>query len=431
MNPALRRVSARLLRSWALAPFLLLPGAPAFAEDLDPAALELEQAADLAVNNQPLLEAQRQAVRAAREASIAAAQLPDPTLVTGLSDLTLTGPDRYSLTRESDTQVMVGVKQVFPGAGKRELRGDREVAEAGRLAAELSEQARMVRREASMAWLDVWQAVESQAVLKASLVEARRQEQAVDIAYRSARASQADLFAARVAFELLTDQLANLEQQEGHARNQLRRWIGADADRVICPDRPAWPAPDLGALLAHLERHPHVAAQERAVVVAEAEQALAKAEYRPDWSVQVGYGHRPAFADYASIQFEVGLPLFTRNRQDRLLAARSAGVQQAEQLKQDWLRQHRAEIQLNVTDWQRLNARLSHYDASILPSSQQRFDAALAGYAAGNGPLASLFEARRMLLDIRMQRLSLQGDAARHQVELQYFANVSAPEIDP
>lgn len=430
LEHARRRARTRLLNTALLA---LLAGAlpPAAAEDLNPAALELGEAAELAVTAQPRLDAQRQSIRAARESAVAAAQLPDPTLVGGLTDLTITGPDRYTLSRESDTQFMLGVKQTFPGGNKRELRGARGEAEAERLGAELDEQVRMIRRETGLVWLDVWKAIEAQALVKESIGEARHQEQAVEIAYRASRATQADLFAARVAVELLNDQLANLEQQEWHARNQLRRWIGADADRLICPDLPAWPAPDLAALLAQLERHPQVAAQARAVTVAQAERDLAKADYRPDWSVQAGYGYRPEFADYASLQFEIGLPFFTRNRQDRSVAARSADVGRAENMREDVLRQNRAQITLNAADWQRLQQRFERYDRIILPQAQSRLDAALAAYGAGGSTLLALLDARRSLLDIRMQRLDLQLDAARHQVALEYFSNVVPKETQP
>jgi cobalt-zinc-cadmium efflux system outer membrane protein len=420
MHTHSRRAHAWLLKTLAA----LLAGAcfSATADETDPAALELPEAAELAVTGQPLLEAQRNAVRGARAAAVAAGELPDPVLVGGLTDLTITGPDRYTLTRDSDTQFMLGVKQSFPGGGERALRGRRGEAEADRLAAELDEQQRMVRREASLSWLDVWRATQAQDVVRASIAEAERQVQAVEIAYRAGRAAQAELLAARVSAELLADQLASLQQQEWHARNQLRRWIGQDAERLICPDLPAWRAPDADRLIRGLETHPHVTAQARAVTVARTEHDLARADYWPDWSIQAGYGYRPAFADMAMLQFEVGLPLFTRNRQGRVAESRAADVERTEQLKEDWLRQHRAEIRLNVNDWERLQQRFARYDDVILPQSQQRLDAAMAGYGAGRGTLTMVLDARRSLLDIRMQRLELEVDAARHQVQLAYFS---------
>src|SRR5687767_15672271 len=105
MKPLIRRARARQLRIHAFVSLLIAALAvPAAADDVDPAALELEEAQDLAVTAQPLLDARSQAVRSARAAAIAAKQLPDPMLVGGLTDLTVTGPDRYTLENESDTQ---------------------------------------------------------------------------------------------------------------------------------------------------------------------------------------------------------------------------------------------------------------------------------------------------------------------------------------
>jgi len=418
MNTLLRRALARPLTT--IFGTLALAAAATAA---DPAALGLEEAARLAVTAQPLLDAQLQAVRAAREDATAAAQLPDPVLVGGVSDVMLSGPERYTLTGDGETQVMLGVKQMFPGGRERELLGSRGNAEAQRMAGELGEQQRMVRREASMAWIGAWKAARAQQLLAEAIAEAERQREAVDIAYRSGRASQADLLASRVSVEVLNDQLAGLAQDEWHARNQMRRWIGAEAERPLDTLLPQWPAPDAAALLAGLEKHPHLAAQAAAVEVAHAEVELARANYVPDWSVELAYGYRPDLADMASLQFEIGLPAFPRKRQDRVVESRNAGLQRAESLREDWLRQHRAEISLNVADWVRLQDRFRRYDESILPQAQQRLEAALAAYGAGSGTLLAVIDARRSLLENRMQRLDLEADAARHQNQLQYFVS--------
>ncbi|MGQ0587352.1 MAG: TolC family protein [Gammaproteobacteria bacterium] len=411
----LRRAPARLLGTLALAAC----GAVSAQAD---APLTQAAAADLAVANQPLLDAQRHAVTAARESAVAAARLPDPVLVGGVSDLLIEGPERYTLAGEGDTQTMLGIRQDFPGGAERDWLGRRGEALTGQMAAELDEQTRMVRRAASLAWLEVWKAVRAQALLREAIAEAGRQREATDIAYRAGRAGQADVLAARVSAELLTDQLEGMSQDEWHARNTLRRWIGDDAERPVVPERPAAPMPDAPTLLDGLERHPHLAAQAAAVGVAQAEVEIARAGYAPDWSVEVAYGWRPDLHDMATIELEVGLPVFRRNRQDRQVASRSAELARVESLRQDWLRQHRAEIALNVADWTRLQQRFARYDDAILPGAQQRFDAALAAYGAGRGLLLAVIEARRSLLEIRMQRLDLELDAARHEAQLQYFA---------
>lgn len=391
----------------------------AHAQESEP--LSLATARVLALTHQPLLQAQSAAVVAARQSAIASGQLPDPVLSGGLTDLTITGSDRFTLRNESDTQFQAGIKQQFLGGDKRKLRGQRANYVADGLDAELEESRRMIAREAGMDWVDVWKALRAQSVVEESIAQAKLQEQTVMIAYTNNRASQAEVLAARVAVELLNDQLASFQQMEWHARNQLRRWIGDAAERPLQMNLPDWPAPNLDQMLTHLANHPHVQIQSAAVEAAKTSLDLAQADYSPDYSIMAGYGYRPGFADYASITFEIGLPFFTANRQDRGVAAASSQLNEADQKREDWLKQHRAEITLNVSDWNRLQERFIRYDRAILPQAQNRMDAALAAYGAGQGTLTAVLDARRSLLDIRMQRLDLEADSARHQISLAYF----------
>ena len=409
---------------WPVAAMLLLAASFAHAaEPFDSAiALSLDDAASLAIERQPQLEAFTAEAQAARERATAASQLPDPTLNLGISDLTLEGRDRFTLQRESDTQIMAGVRQEFPRAAKRALRRERAEHEAETFDAERAATERMIAREAGMAWLQVWKVEQSLQLTKASLVEAERQVQALTIAYSANRANQAEVLAARVEAESLRDQAAGFAQSARHYRNQLARWIGEPAFNPLCPDLPDETAPDTAVLVAALRTHPHFLAEAKKVAVAEADVGLAQQNFHPDWAVTVGYGHRPAFADYANVQFEIGLPLFTANRQSRQLQSAQAMQSAQEARLSDALREHSAEIRLNADDWGLLQARLKRYDESLLPQSQSRIQAALAAYGGGTAALKEVLDARSKALDIAMQKLDLQFDAAMHQVQLRYFA---------
>ncbi len=385
-------------------------------------ALELDAATALAIERQPQLDALSAEARAARERGVAAGQLPDPTLNLGISDLTLEGADRFTLRRESDTQIMAGVRQAFPRAAKRQLRRERAEHEAETFDAERSAAERLIAREAGLAWLDVWKAEESLRLTKASLVEAERQVQAATIALSANRATQAEVLAAKVEAESLRDRADGYSQSARHYRNGLARWIGEAAFNPLCPDLPADAAPDAPTLIAALRTHPHFLAEAKKVAVAETDIGLARQDYQPDWAVSLGYGHRPAFADYAQLQFEIGLPVFSANRQDRQLESALA-MQSAQQARlEDALREHTADIRMNADDWQRLQARLRRYDDSLLPQSRARIEAALVAYGAGAGLLKDVLDARRMALELAMQKLDLQLDSAKHQVQLRYFA---------
>lgn len=388
----------------------------------DGIALEMGEAQMLAVTRQPLLEGLNAQARAERESAIASEQLPDPKLFGGIQDLPVTSGDAGSFTRDSDTQIQVGVMQEFPRAAKRHLRGALNEREADRLDADHHLAGRTIRRDAALAWLELWRYDQARMLTRANLREAEAQTQAVEIALKTGTATQAELLASRVEAGRLRDALAGSEQSIEHARNLLSRWIGEAAFRPVCPDLPASPPlPPLEVVLERVHSHPHLGGLRVQIAAAETAADLAKAEYAPDWRVELGYADRPAFSEMVSLQVGIDLPVFTRNRQDRGLAAALAKQDAAESAVQDALRQLESEARLNHHDSLRLVERLKNYDAELLPQAGSRVEAAIAGWGAGRNALREVLDGRRATLELQMARLELQHDAAKHVVQLHYL----------
>lgn len=406
----------------ALALALLLMPLALRAQADEGIALELPEALTLAVSAQPLLQGLEAQTLAARETAVAAQQLPDPQLFAGISDLPVNTADAGSFTRDSDTQVQLGLMQEFPRAEKRRLRGELSEREAARLDAEQRLAERAIRREAALAWLELWYYDQQLSLTRASLREAETQTQAVEIALKTGGATQAEFLAARQEADRLRDAVAGTEQSIAHARNALSRWIGEAAQRPVCPELPELPVlPSLTATLERVDGHPQLAAAAAQVAAAQTGAALAQAAFKPDWRVELGYGYRPAFSEMVMLQVGVDLPMFTRNRQDRSLAAALAQQDAAGFAVEDARRQLMAEARLNHHDHERLNLRLADYDRTLLPQSQNRITAALAGWRSGRNALREVLDARRAALDIQMARLDLQLDLAKHFVQLTYL----------
>ena len=91
----------------------------------------------------------------------------------------------------------VGVMQEFPRAEKRRLLGARGQHEAGVADQKLNASRLEVRRDAGLAWLEVWQPERAAELARASVRESELQLQATQIAYTAGTASQADVLAAR------------------------------------------------------------------------------------------------------------------------------------------------------------------------------------------------------------------------------------------
>ncbi len=129
----------------------------------------------------------------------------------------------------------------------------------------------------------------------------------------------------------------------------------------------------------------------------------------------------PAYSNMVSINLSVPLQWDQKNRQDRELAARLAGIDEARARREELQRAHEAEVRAMLQEWRSHEDRLRRYDASLLPLATQRSEAALVAYRSGTGPLPAVLEARRSEVDVRMERLRIEIDKARVWAQLNYL----------
>lgn len=390
------------------------------ADELPP--LSLEEAVRLASEQSPQMAAQRSAITAAEQLTVSARQLPDPKAIVGVDNLPVTGTDAWSLTSDFMTMRKIGVMQEFPGAGKRELRGQLAERVTAREQAMLVDVQAALRRDVASAWVDRYFAERMGAVVDQQIAEAQLQIDAMRAGLKTGKTQPADLLAVQLSQQTLLDKRAEFDKQAARAKAMLSRWLAAAAGRPLAPLKLPVAPSEQGALGDQIAHHPHVQALERQVDVAQTEAALAKAAVHPDWGLEFAYQQRgPNFSNMISVQVSIDLPLFPNNRQNRELAAKLALVEQARDLKEDAIRQHLAEVQAAAADWDAATRRLKRFDESLLPISQQRADAALAAYRGGRGDLTPVLQARRDELDIKLQQLQLTEDQARAYAQLLYF----------
>jgi outer membrane protein TolC len=397
------------------------------------APLTLDEALRLAQERSRQLPAQDASAQAARQMATAAGQRPDPILKAGINNLPINGPDRFSLTNDFMTMRSVGVSQEFTRDGKLKARAARfereaEVAEAGRELALAN-----LQRDTAMAWLERYYQERMREVLITQRDEAKLQIEAADAAYRGGRGSQADVFAARSAVAQIEDRIAQTERQVTTANTLLARWVGsAAAETLAAPptlDAVRLRPEELETQLAH---HPQIAVMFKQEAVARAEADVAQSAKQTDVSVELMYSQRgPAYSNMVSVNVSIPLQWDQKNRQDRELAAKLATVEQMRAQREEETRMHVAEALAMLQEWRSDRERLTRYDSSLLPLATERMRAAIAGYRGGASPLTAVLEARRSEIDMRMDRLRLEMDAARLWAQLNYLvaAGHGATEI--
>jgi outer membrane protein TolC len=391
--------------------------------------LSLEEAARLSLEDQPILSGHEAVINANERQAIAAAQLPDPKLSGGLKELPVDTSEAFSVRRDNFTEFTVGLSQELPRANKRRLKGERKQLDAETERAALNSDRRAIRRDASLAWLDVYEAEQALTLAQKLTAEAALQVQSLEKDYGNGKASQADWSAAKVEAGLVADKEHDWLHHVQRMRAGLARWIGDEAQRPLAGTLSLPPPPGaLPELMAAVDHHPVIDGLDTQIEATSTDVALARQAYKPDFSVEGYVAYRPGFSDFVGIQVSVGLPYFTKNRQDPELAAAFERSRASKDRKRDLLREMHARVSQDYLDWHHYRERVGEFDTAIIPNAMRRIEEARGAYQAGRGSFDAVLSARRSLLDIQLQRLALAVEAARAQVRLQYFA---APQDRP
>ena len=393
------------------------------------APLTLAEAQRLALTRSQLLLAQDAAVTAAKEGAVAAGQWKDPVLRLGLDNFPVSGPAAGTFNKEPMTMARIGVMQEFTNADKRSARTARFEREADKALAEKSAAYAVVARETALAWIDRYYAEAAVALLVEQSAEAALEIDAADLAYRTGRGAQADMFAARGSRAALAEKSSEARRRVATAITMLARWVGPAASAPLSgrPDF-ASVALDPRELADRLAHHPQIVALAQQEALAAADVKVAQAERDPDWSLEVAYQQRSStFGNMMSVGVNIPLPWDRGNRQDRDVAVKVALVEQARALREDMLRSHVAEVAAMLEEWSNNRERLALYADSLLPLARERTGAAVAGYRSGKGALADVLAARRNELDVRRDALMLERDTARLWAQLSFLDAGQAP----
>ena len=375
----------------------------------------LDAAIERAAQTAPEMAAAEAALDSAQSFEHSAGRLPDPEVILGVDNLPANGPDQFSLSRDFMTMQKVGLMQAVPAGAKRRSRSQLAAREADAARAELRATRFEIESAAAEAWIASATAEQTLQRFQALRADLSLQSTVARAGLSSGRSNAAEALASEAALARLDGDILELEQQRAMRRAELARWVGSEADRPL--DEFPWkreltvPA---AALIENVVHHAPLAPVAARLEVARSEVELARAEKRPDWSAELTYGKRgPDYSDMVSLMFRVGLPLFTRNRQNPLIAAKLASVRAEESRQDAMLRMHRAEIESTVATWQLGRKRLQHFDAALLPLARDRSRAVLSAYGSGRGDLRTVLDALRDELDLQREYVALEADVTR------------------
>jgi outer membrane protein TolC len=386
--------------------------------------LTLAEAQRLATTRSAQIEARDLATSASKDMAVTAAERPDPVVKFGVDNVPVDGADRFSVERDFMTMRSVGVTQEITRPTKLHLRSERSQRAVQLAEIERTQAFASVQRDTAVAWLERHYAEAMEQNALQQVHAAQLEERAAEAAYREGQGIAADVVAARGMLAQLEDQASEASRQVRSSKIALARWVGEAADWPLAGE----PAIDVIPLHHHtlesqIADHPEILALKRQEELAQSEVELARANRRPDWTVELVYSQRGAgFSNMASLEFSLPLQINRADRQDRELAAKLTEVSQAKAEREDMLRTHVAEIDAMIDEWESVRERRKRYVKEIIPLATDRTTTTSAAYRGGKAKLVDVLAARRNEVDVRFQALQIEARAARLWAELRFIS---------
>jgi outer membrane protein TolC len=390
--------------------------------------LSLSQAEMMALQNDTNTKKARAQQESFREKAIAANTWPDPKLNLGIVNV----PPSFEIDKEPMTQTVIGITQMIPPWGAVGAKSNRLHDMSDAMKQQVKNQRLLTLTGVRKSWLDVYLQHQSLILLEQTLDVFKQFNEVARYQYRAGRGNQHDVIRSQLEQNIIEDRLAETEAKYEGAIAVLTKWLGAERiNKQLDMQFPKFtPPPSEQRILSNLEQHPTTQMRKMRVNAAENGVKYASSQRRPGWAFKVQYGFRAddpsgnSRDDFLTAMLTFDLPLFTEDRQDRVVNASKSEVDAARQELDDWRRQLKMQFEKTMAVYNRANERVQLYEGSVLPHSRQNTEATLNAYQSGVTDFNVLVRARLTELKSELQFVKLNVERAKAQVELLYLAGV-------
>jgi outer membrane protein TolC len=350
-----------------------------------------------------------------------AGSFDDPMLMLGIDSGLVREP--LDLNRDMETARVIGISQMVPFFGKRDLLREAANHESEATRWEVEERKLELAAMVKESWYQLYFTDQSLVALERSIANLDNLVRFVETMYGVGQARQADVLRVQVERSKMEEMRLALRQQ----RRSLEAGLNILLNRPTATAVPTIESVELTPAILDAneleklaeEKRPLLRALASRIDKARAERALADREFYPDFTLAFEYMQKNSLMDdpgydmyNASVSFN--LPL-QRERRHAMVAESEASRRMAEEefnMTRNRIRQTIADLMAQL---ERDRTMASLYREGIIPQSAAAVESALSAYRAGKGEFMQV-------LDSRMNLLSFERDfyraVAEHQMEL-------------
>lgn len=359
------------------------------------------------------LEAARERLEAARARVEPAAALDDPRVTYGVAPGTADGTKTPAGESRGLNQ-RIEIRQRLPWPGKLGLREDVAAFEAqaqkdDRAAVRLQLEA--LAKAAYADWFHVREALAINAASRALVDELRR---TAELRYASGLAERGDVLRAESRLQQLRRQRLQLDRRAQQAVATINALLNR-APGATLPRPAAWPAerplPDIALLQERaLEQHPQLAGLNDRIAASNARERLARADFKPDFDVFLGYNGLWNNRDKRwLVGVSINIPIGRSKRNARVdEAVATTRSHRADLL--DRRAQLRADIHHAHAAVREALADIALHREELLPLAAETLSAARSEYSSGVGRFLEVIDAEQQQLNAELGLVRARAD---------------------
>ena len=394
-------------------------------------ALSLQQAEQLALDADPLINSYKATSRSYDAEATANGTLPDPKLRLGMFNVPL---DSFSTTEDPATQLRIGIQQEFPRGDTTDIKQQQSKWLAQAALAQANNEKLKLLLNVRDAYLNLYYEIQAGSIVDETRKLFTKLVKITEDQYAAGRVNQQDVIRADLELSRLDDRATKIQGNEEEYRAQLAQWVGDVAWQAIDNGIPALPeVPDSVDINELLTQHPSVMAETAKVEASRKMIELTRQDYKPGVGAFIEYrkrfGEDPDGSDRSDMMaamVTVDIPLFTENRQDKNVAAREESANAARYSRDDKLRVLKRKLEKDRASYKRLSERELLYKNKLVSSASSNAKASLDAYQSGVTEFTTLMRAGITELDVRLENLRIKVDRLRTQARLLYITGDSA-----
>jgi cobalt-zinc-cadmium efflux system outer membrane protein len=350
--------------------------------------LELDRLIEIALEQNPQLQALRSQIAADRAKVPQARTLPDPMLGVMFGDVL--HPDRG---------VGLEARQMIPWPGKLRLMSEAAGLRADRTVTDYTEKTYEIVSEVKKAYYDLYfldKSIELAQTNKSLLADFVK---IAETKYSVGEGIQQDVLRAQVAQSRILDDLLMLGQQQTSARARLNALLNRPPEAPLGPAatlvRHKITLPEQSLEQISLERRAMLKGMRLMIQESETMRSLAQRELKPDYEVRLGVSPSTAMGSSDTMvtgMVMVTLPLYHRTKQDKAIEQRAAETDVAQSGYEAQKTMVFAMIKDTVAMLDQSDRQAELLKNGIIPQAQLSLESARAGYQVNKVDFLTLLD---------------------------------------